>query len=555
MKTCYYELLGVEATATDAELKKAYRRKALLLHPDKNPDDVAGANAKFTLVRAAYEVLLDPQERLWYDAHKGSILREDDDYGAAVAEAEMAIPSISVDELMRHFNPVLYETMNDSVLGFYRVAGAVFERLAAEEVRHGKHQQLPNYGGWRDDGSDAGAVAPELLLYTRFSNSHADYAAAVRPFYAQWSAFATVKTFSWKDEYRYSAAGDRRTRRQMEKENRRLRDAARREYNDTVRRFVAFIKKRDPRVKAGAAALELERRKQEQERLAREARENELRARAAASGYTAQEWEAMDAAEMAEAERVLQEEYGASASLDLEFEEFFDGEDWHECVVCNKVFKTQAQFNVHERSRKHKAEVEVLRAEMLREDADLQAADETDGLESDLEQEGIEEGSDIEGDGSDLEDSKGQEIEVVDLEEVVGLEEGPAHREDVPPPDPEPATLVVDDDVDEDMDELLTAKRKTKTSLEDELAGIVGGVTLDDDWDDKKKRKPRRKPKLDKLQSATPESEPVTPKESAPLLPEQCLSCNQRFPSRNKLFQHMKSTGHAAPVKAKGKRR
>lgn len=51
MKTCYYELLQVESSASETELKKAYRKKALQLHPDKNPHDVEGATARFALIR------------------------------------------------------------------------------------------------------------------------------------------------------------------------------------------------------------------------------------------------------------------------------------------------------------------------------------------------------------------------------------------------------------------------------------------------------------------------------------------------------------------------
>lgn len=79
MKTDYYELLGVEQTATHIELKKAYRRKALQLHPDKNPDDVENTTRLFNDVRVAYETLSDPQERSWYDSHKFQILMEDGD--------------------------------------------------------------------------------------------------------------------------------------------------------------------------------------------------------------------------------------------------------------------------------------------------------------------------------------------------------------------------------------------------------------------------------------------------------------------------------------------
>lgn len=57
MKTDYYELLGVSESATSVELKKAYRKKALLLHPDKNPDDIEHTTRLFNEVRVAYETL------------------------------------------------------------------------------------------------------------------------------------------------------------------------------------------------------------------------------------------------------------------------------------------------------------------------------------------------------------------------------------------------------------------------------------------------------------------------------------------------------------------
>lgn len=527
MKTCYYELLEVSASATDSDLKRAYRKKALQLHPDKNPDDVEGATQRFALVRAAYEVLSDPQERSWYDSHKNLILRDDDDYGAYDEEAP-SIPSISVDEILRYFNPSFYTVVDDSLSGFYNVAGRLFERLAAEEIQHARSQGLHEYELFKDDAPNANVIDSSMLKFPRFGTSSSDYVTEVRGFYNEWGSFQTTKAFAWKDGYRYSSAPDRRTKRLMEKENKKMRDAARKEYNETVRNFVQFIRKRDPRVKAGITEYEKQRKKKHQEELykqAKEQRQKELQDMAK-SKFSVQEWQKLDLDELEEVERLLEAEFRSSS--DSEFDEYNapESDEYYDCVVCNKQFKTKRQFEVHELSNKHKKAVKRLKWSMRKEGIEL-GLDKMEGESDEFATANEEDGE--YGDEEVIEDEKEEE-----RKRDFGHDEDKTDSQNTEMITSVSPVLEVDDEVDSDLDaELarLTLKLNTGTAISDN----------DDDWDNKPKKKKRAK---------------KTPTGSSPKPGvEVCTVCNEGFPSRNKLFQHVNSTGHALAPKKKGKKK
>ncbi|NXA77460.1 DNJB8 protein, partial [Thryothorus ludovicianus] len=63
----YYKVLGVQKDASQDDIKKSYHKLALKWHPDKNPRNKEEAEKKFKEIVEAYEILSDPQKRLFYD--------------------------------------------------------------------------------------------------------------------------------------------------------------------------------------------------------------------------------------------------------------------------------------------------------------------------------------------------------------------------------------------------------------------------------------------------------------------------------------------------------
>uniref|UniRef100_A0A9L0INJ5 J domain-containing protein n=1 Tax=Equus asinus TaxID=9793 RepID=A0A9L0INJ5_EQUAS len=72
----YYQVLGVPQNASSSDIKKAYHKLALQVHPDKNPENKEAAEEKFKQVAEAYEVLSDAEKRNNYDKSRGSSIKK-----------------------------------------------------------------------------------------------------------------------------------------------------------------------------------------------------------------------------------------------------------------------------------------------------------------------------------------------------------------------------------------------------------------------------------------------------------------------------------------------
>ncbi|KAL9129733.1 MAG: hypothetical protein Q9217_001891 [Psora testacea] len=519
LKKCYYELLGIERQATEDEIKRAYHRKALDLHPDRNYGNVEATTQHFAEVQSAYEVLSDPQERAWYDSHRAAILRDEE--SVAVNHYKNDVQVTTAEDILRLFRKLHGQLdFTDSPTGFYATLSDIFNTLASEEQAASE---------W--NGSDP-------VNYPPFGHASDDYEEAVKQFYDIWTSFATQKSFSWENVYRYSEAPDRRVRRLMEKENKRFREEGIREFNDAVRSLVAFVKKRDPRVKSS------QRNDAERQKVLRHAASAQAaRSRAAHQAKMAQvdaipEW--MRSSDPPETE--MSEDEASAAPREM-----------FECIVCKRNFKSEKQYEAHERSKKHLRAVQLICREMRRHDENFNLGfSTTSSISHSLRAE-------LDGDHHVLDC-----VPVVDTSKISQqtLYETEAMNEEVEL-GAGLSKLSLDeslaqssaDSCDSAFDDDYTSREKLEQRISDAKGGAPSSDQGDDELLDLSKRlasdsfvrdeklrvgkaKEKRAKKAAQMLSASPGTRANL----------RCAACQAGFPSRTRLFNHIKELGHAQAV-------
>lgn len=276
---------------------------------------------------------------------------------------------ISAKQLTRFFDGALWNNdYTDSPNGFYGIYRTLFETINQSEVY-----------------ASAPTGEPPLsspVNYPTFGNSTTSYDAVdgeLKRFYSSFLSFASRRPFNEADKYRLQDAPDRQVRRLMERENKRARDDARKEYNEAVRSLAAFLKKRDPRFLSSASSDPVKLRQLEKKRLEAQLRDAALQAakkrEEAAKAYVEQDWMKVQGSATVEEDweeddsQVDETGEGEGQSTRDMTEAGEDGEeepvdDWY-CAACDKTFNSQGAWDNHERSRKHLQNAKRLKKEML----------------------------------------------------------------------------------------------------------------------------------------------------------------------------------------------
>lgn len=532
MPRCCYEVLQLGRDARDDEIKKAYRKLALKWHPDKNGNSEESTRI-FTEIQQAYEVLIDAQERAWYDKHREKIIRGGDDY-----------VDNSVN-LMKFFSASVYCGYEDDEHGFYAIYSNVFRIIAQEDSEFATNTDLE---------------VPE------FGTSLSNYEEVVQPFYAHWQSYSTLKSYVWLDKYDLREAPNRKVQRLMEKDNKKIRDNAKKERNEEVRALVKFVRKRDKRVQV---YLQLLRDKdEERKRLTEKKRKEALQEREKMfEEYKDESWASLSGLEEdlallnAQLDSVFGQDHDVtdSQSEEEEVEPFY-------CVACDKAFKTDKTLQNHEKSRKHIHNVAAIKREMAEDEREEFATEIVEELEQeDLttpEANYLSKGRDSVDENSeefvsvgelDLTDSMNlstMRIKGNNRYKVRVLHErgralsgiGEAELETSKNGEETQGTENKENEGDCNSEEDSEIKKENEDK-DKQLNGVTEfNCSLKEQMDENREsRKPEHTSNTVKKKSKPTGTNQTAPGTNA----FKCNVCQSAYPTRNKLFQHIKEQGHA----------
>jgi len=317
----------------------------------------------------------------------------------------------------------------------------------------------------------------------------------------------------------------------MEKENKKLREDAIQEYNEAVRSLVAFVRKRDPRVQNNQKS-EAERQKTLREATAAQA----ARSRAARQAKL-EELDAAVVPDWAKSKAKDEHEGGFSSESDLEEHEY-------DCVVCDKTFKSEAQFKAHEKSKKHLKLLKLLQREMRAEGRDLDL--ETSGHapeHEDVVSDHASIGNELVDDSSPHNDP--EPIPSEDVSETGGTRKETNGKASTPDEEADGSSSSGDDDYAprSDIDQRLTAEVSGHLSSRLEDASLETTPAPSD-------LEGSSQPKIGKAKQkrAKKAAQQASQQSTAGDSEFQCLVCKAEFPSKSQLFKHIDKTKHAAPL-------
>ncbi|GMF41918.1 unnamed protein product [Phytophthora fragariaefolia] len=176
----------------------------------------------------------------------------------------------------------------------------------------------------------------------------------VNYFYQHWKSYTTQRNFAWVDEYKTTDAPTRMVRRAMEKENKKLRDAAKKAFTTEVRELVDFVCRRDLRVKAFQKQKEQEK---EQKRI-----EEDIKKREKQAAYDAERRAFQEQQDKLWADSNMETSRLADRDIEEELEKLRKKMDADVlvCDLCSKTFKSIKQLQNHLTSKKHREKEEEL---------------------------------------------------------------------------------------------------------------------------------------------------------------------------------------------------